>query len=70
MRGFARSGADLSIEQIRGNMDIALLRVSHCRLARERRDHAKYIDPEEAEGEHYEVYGQLLKRLQEIRSEI
>jgi hypothetical protein len=44
------------------------LGVSRRELARASRDHAmwlKYVDPEEAEGEHYEVYEQALAHIEE-----
>jgi uncharacterized protein (DUF362 family) len=44
------------------------LRMSRRKLARGKRDHAmwlKYVDPEEVEGEHYEVYEHALKQTKE-----
>jgi hypothetical protein len=45
------------------------LGISRRELSRASRDHAmwlKYVDPEEAEGEHYEVYEQALAHIQEV----
>jgi hypothetical protein len=44
------------------------LRASRRKLARNRHSHAvwlKYVDPEEAEGEHYKVYEQALAQIRD-----
>jgi hypothetical protein len=54
--------------EVRWHSESSDLRASRRELSRAQRSHAmwfKYVDPEEAEGEHYEVYEQALAHIQE-----
>ena len=63
---FAHYGGEFILLQdceVRWHDEQSNLRMSRRKLARERRDQAmwfKYVDPEETEGEHYEVYERVL----------
>ncbi len=58
----------LQDNEVRWHGETSDLGMSRRELARARRDHAmwfKYVDPDEAEGEQYEVYEQTLAHIRE-----
>ncbi|MGC9469593.1 MAG: DUF362 domain-containing protein [Anaerolineae bacterium] len=58
----------LQEREVRWHDESSILRMSRRKLAGDNPDEAmwlKYVDPDEAEGEHYEVYEQTLARMRE-----